>query len=228
MKVPSSKRKKRFKVNRVFTILELLVVIAIITILAGVLLPTLKKAKDRTQQIQCAARLKQCGILFCNYSIDFDNYMVPNYNPALLAASNAWDRILKNADYISNNKILFCPIWNPAPEYVSATGYGMKGYDSFLKHSKALNDAPSGTSPSSFMLLADTVNHLGTQTCYICSIGYSSTNYRIHLRHLQKANLLCLDGHTVLIGLNELRQRKYYPYPYRAVLEKNLDVILNL
>ncbi len=59
--------------RRAFTLVELLVVIAIISVLAGLLLPTLARGKAKANRMKCANNLKQVNAALRGFSMTHDS-----------------------------------------------------------------------------------------------------------------------------------------------------------
>ena len=62
-----------------FTLIELLVVIGIIAILAGLLFPVINTVKAKGKAISCANQMKQNGMAFAIYQMNYNDVVALNY-----------------------------------------------------------------------------------------------------------------------------------------------------
>jgi prepilin-type processing-associated H-X9-DG protein len=108
-------------------LIELLVVVAIISVLAAILLPALRRAKETAKAAQCMSNLRQVGIAALSYAADWEDHS-PNWGDSLVVMARhvngastpypggRWlDQVFS---YCQNNiRVLQCPsqetLWHP-------------------------------------------------------------------------------------------------------------------
>ena len=118
-----------------FTLIELLIVIAIIGILASLLLPALKTAKDSAKSISCVNQLKQLGYCISIYSDNYDSWLIQSAPDTGFSQNNDWCTLLRREGIINENlKNAFdCPssdnhkYWNAFTETAALT-VGVRAY----------------------------------------------------------------------------------------------------
>lgn len=195
-----------------FTLIELLVVISIISILASLLLPALKSARDRGTQIACANNLKQISHLSQFYINDYNGYAPNGFLDLGHDSTNSgWlhllaPYILKDPpDYNWNinhtlawlatgpkRAVFHCPV-NAGKDIVygwNVKGWGTQAFGykwTFVKASRIASDT---------IMTADTREYDPNGNYPIINVDFDISSYAPGAPHSNKCNYLCFDGHV--------------------------------
>lgn len=125
-----------------FTIIELLVVVAIIAILAALLLPALRNAKESGLRTACLNNVRQIGSSLMQYADDYNMWLPAHTADFSSATPVVCDRKWPETtgfypNYIPTIKPFFCPSNNRdryagAPYCMPTPAYGLFGYESLF------------------------------------------------------------------------------------------------
>jgi prepilin-type processing-associated H-X9-DG protein len=195
-----------------FTLIELLVCVSMIAILMTLLLPMLRQAKENAYKVLCTSNLKQVATVSSAYMGD-NNAWMPTY-------SSLWNAAFYNNGYLpipeaGKQYILVCPSHftsineNKGTWTSGGRSYGMRYYwGRTFKILGQVNDSKGVNrgNPARFILFADS-NHATDAIDYQWYIFQSYTaGHTVHLRHLNRCNVLFADGHTDSLSDQQLTE----------------------
>ena len=188
-----------------FTLIELLVVISIIALLISILLPALSSARSSARQMSCLSNLKQIGVTFTTYAVDYDGYY-PAYGGNVTPIGSSWYAMVTHQLSLeypqagAPNILLCLEAFNTYPvtprrtyalNYTGTTGLVPKRIESFTKATQTalVVDAVANAAA----LNGDAVHGFGIGT-------YTTTP---EYRHPKSLNCLFADGHASTISEDE-------------------------
>lgn len=191
-----------------FTLLELLVVIAIMVLLAGLLMPALKNAKDSSRRMVCASQLKQLSYLQVAYMDNYDGGLSPviDYSGGGIYG---WSVVLFRAGLLPTEKLLCCP---SQPELIYSTttipsmgivhqyhnqyGESLWAAGNIDTTGKRTNKPLSRqTALSSFIIMIDIERDRVNDANNYCFYDLSTYSSRYGIRHSGGCNILWGDMH---------------------------------
>lgn len=183
-----------------FTLVELLIVLAIIAMLASMLMPALRTAREKSKAIACSNSLKQIGVASLMYVGDNQDYFVPYY---AADADKYQFKILVNHDYLPKNS------WNYTRSgllWCQSNLYGLTYFDYLSNYMQnASTEAnPTLTAVTHLPYRVSSVKNPSGKVMFAdAGINSSDGKYyfhggadRIGWVHTGGANAVFMDGHV--------------------------------
>ena len=227
--------------KKLFTLIELLVVIGVIAILAALLLPALKAAREKVKSVVCLSNLKQNCLSLTSYAQDQNGFIPVYYNSD---EKISWNNRLQAHGYVQNQDIFVCPAQYPFKfdPLNSLSVYGIRTGGLETSNTKCINifrdpivvyreagNITRTSSPAYTLLLGDSTREKGSfprgQFYYFPPANvtqiYSDAGaaYATHIKGY--VNAVFADGHAEPANATTLSKSKVMQY-----CENGTDVII--
>jgi len=174
--------------------------------LVVVILPVVGKMSESAKSAKCQGNLRQLSVSLLAYQQELQQF------PKAYDVSTgiSWLKALKNAGYLSDSRITYCPTFGPQWENVSG-GYAMTSLVLWYPVLQRTDDVPRFFSlglkrPSAWPLVMD------ADTIAVYSLNNpqkeSAKDSRFTARHNGFANVLMADGHVERVQYGDTRWKQ--------------------
>jgi len=172
-----------------FTLVELLVVVAIIGVLIGTLLPAMRKARERSQFVQCLSNLRQIGLGTSNYLTDNRFFFPIIETYAISYTQMAWLGKAGTGGYLN---------WNASQRYLNRYLGGPYSPTAEMPVARCPTDAAFGMSNSFY-------NACGASYAANAAYapGYPTTTHTLALTTTRSVSLSAVASPARMVAISE-------------------------